>query len=107
MVASTVNSIADFFLKIPPIMAMSVIWIPISIARKQFVVENAFMVKKNRTSDRHKPSRNVRLRERLANQLQLLAERDDSNITEQTNRAVRELLVREGFWPPRTSDTDD
>lgn len=48
----------------------------------------------------------VRLRERLAAQLELLADRDESNITELVNRAVREFLVHEGFWPPRTS-TDD
>lgn len=52
------------------------------------------------SSDRHKPRRTVGLRERLAAQLQILCERNATDLTEETNRAVREMLEREGLWPP-------
>ena len=50
--------------------------------------------------DRHKPSRMTRIRERLALQLDLLADRRDTDFTEQVNRLIQEGLEREGLWPP-------
>lgn len=59
--------------------------------------------KKTRTSDRHKPRRMAGVREILAAQVDLLVARNATDFTEEVNRAVRELLVRESLWPP-TSD---
>lgn len=61
--------------------------------------DNAFMGKK-KSSDRHKPSKQVRLRKSLADQLEVLAERNATTVPEEVNRAVRLLLEREGLWPP-------
>lgn len=61
---------------------------------------NAIMGNKKQSSDRHKPTRNVRLNMRLATQLQKLAEQNATNITVEANRAVRELLERVDLWPP-------
>ncbi len=61
--------------------------------------QNACMAKKTST-DRHKPSRMVRVRESLAAQLDLVAEENATDLTEEVNRAIREMLVREGKWPP-------
>lgn len=52
------------------------------------------------TADRHKPTRMVRIPEVLAQQLDALAERKVTNVTQETVRAVREMLEREGLWPP-------
>jgi hypothetical protein len=54
-------------------------------------------------SDRHKPSRMVRVREVLAQQLDHLAVQRASDLTELVNQAVRELLERAGLWPPPQS----
>lgn len=54
--------------------------------------------------DRHKPSRMVRVREALADQLDELVGRNASDFTEEVNRAVRELLQREGLWPVRKDE---
>jgi hypothetical protein len=50
--------------------------------------------------DRHKPSRMVRVKAALATQLEALAARNATSLAQEVNRAVRELLVREGLWPP-------
>jgi hypothetical protein len=60
---------------------------------------NGRMAAKKRP-DRHKPSRMVRLKERLAQQLDLLAGRNETSISHEVNQAVREKLQREGLWPP-------
>lgn len=65
---------------------------------------NALMAKKRSTGmneDRHKPSRMVRLRERLAAELDKVADVKATSITELVNQAVREYLEREGLWPPK------
>jgi len=63
--------------------------------------QNAVMSKKKPASstDRHKPARMVRVRQQLADQLEILADRRATDITEEVNRAVRELLERENLWP--------
>jgi hypothetical protein len=50
--------------------------------------------------DRHKPAKYIRVKERLAAQLAVLAEIRATDVTEEVNRAVRELLEREKLWPP-------
>ena len=69
---------------------------------------NTTMARKKPTTgggkDRHKPSRMTRVRESLAAQLDLLAERKASDFTEQVNIAVRLLLEHEGLWPPKPKD---
>jgi hypothetical protein len=57
-------------------------------------------------TDRHKPSRQVRLKKVLADRLEVLADRNATSVPDEVNRAVRELLQREGLWPPPTN-TDD
>ncbi len=52
--------------------------------------------------DRHKVNRMARVRERLAVQLDLVAAERDTDFTEEVNRAVREMLEREGKWPPKS-----
>ena len=57
--------------------------------------------RKNKSgSDRHKPARQIRLNLRLSVQLDKLAHRNATSVTQEVNRAVRELLTREGLWPP-------
>lgn len=53
-----------------------------------------------RKGDRHKPGRAVRVRLALLPYLDMLAARTASTAPEVVNRAVRELLEREGLWPP-------
>ena len=43
----------------------------------------------------------VRIRERLAAQLDILAQRNETSIVEEANRAVRLLLEQSGLWPPK------
>lgn len=56
--------------------------------------------KKSSGQDRHKPSVQVRLNIRLATQLEKLAERNATSVTQEANRAVRLLLEEAGLWPP-------
>lgn len=49
--------------------------------------------------DKHKPSRQVRIRLAFISVLEQLADRNASSVPEEVNRAVRELLAREGLWP--------
>ncbi len=69
------------------------------------MANNVFMARKKSNqqngtgNDRHKPHRMVRLRERLAAILDKLAEQNATSVTEEMNRAVREMLQREGLWP--------
>jgi hypothetical protein len=66
------------------------------------VAQNGVMAKNkdSRSGDRHKPGRMVRVKETLAEQADLLCEQNATNLTQEVNRALRELLVREGLWPP-------
>ena len=75
------------------------------VAQEYPVFNNRLMGKKrgNRSDDRHKPARMVRLKASLAAQLEAIAEENATNLTQEVNRAVRELLVREGRWPPKPS----
>jgi hypothetical protein len=51
--------------------------------------------------DRHKKKPlQLRLHELLRQQLEVLAERNASNLTAEITRAVREYLERAGLWPP-------
>jgi hypothetical protein len=63
-----------------------------------------FMGNKKAASDRHKPGRMVRVPEVLARQLDLLAEKNVTNPTQETIRAIREMLAREGLWPIKNKD---
>ncbi len=69
------------------------------------MLQNALMAKKKST-DRHKPSRMVRLKESLARRLDSLVERNATSLAQEVNRAVRELLEREGLWPPPSKHAD-
>jgi predicted transcriptional regulator len=51
------------------------------------------------TADRHKPARLIRVKPPLAEQLDVLAERNTTSTTAEANRAIRELLEREKLWP--------
>lgn len=54
--------------------------------------------------DRHKPSRMVRIPASLANLVEKLAERNYSSLTQETKRALKELLEREQLIPPPRRD---
>lgn len=59
-----------------------------------------------KTEDRHKPSRMVRIPERMAVQLEKLAESRENTISDEVRTAVREFLERAGMWPPKPEDAD-
>ncbi|HTU22502.1 MAG TPA: hypothetical protein VMG10_30975 [Gemmataceae bacterium] len=63
--------------------------------------------RKKKSSDRHKPSTQVRLNIRLAEQLEKLAERNATSVTQEANRAVRLLLEEAGLWPPAETGPAD
>lgn len=72
------------------------------------VRNNAEMSKKKPANgDRHKPARMVRVRKSLADQLQKLADRNATDMTEEVNQAVRERLERAGLWPIPSQDSSD
>lgn len=55
----------------------------------------------NRKGDRHKgKAMQLRLHEKLREQLQKLVDRNASTLTSEITIAVRERLQREGLWPP-------
>lgn len=63
-------------------------------------MQNVLMANKDRKPvDRHKPSRMVRIKGALAVQLDKLVQQNATDMTEEVNRAVREMLAREGLWP--------
>lgn len=62
--------------------------------------QNSGMTKPKKSTDRHKPSRMVRVKGALAAQLDLIVAENETAFTDEVNRAIRELLVREGKWPP-------
>lgn len=52
-------------------------------------------------TDRHKKKPlQMRLHDQLRAQLELLVERNASNLTAEITIAIRERLTREGLWPP-------
>ncbi len=66
--------------------------------------ESVLMEKRNKkpvATDRHKPSRMIRLPALLYAQLEKLAERNVTNPTQETIRAVREYLESQQLWPPK------
>lgn len=72
------------------------------------MLHNVVMPSKKRpNADRHKPARLTRVKETLAKKLDLLAERRATDFTAEVNRAVRELLEREGLWPPPSRHNSD
>ena len=55
----------------------------------------------DRKKDRHKAKPlQLRLHPSLRQQLEILAERNATNLTTELSRALRELLRVEGLWPP-------
>jgi hypothetical protein len=52
-------------------------------------------------------ARRVLLRPRIFEQVEQMAERDEADIAEIVNRAVRELLEREKLWPPPSGKSND
>lgn len=62
---------------------------------------------KKRSGDRHKPGYQVRIRSVYMKAVEDLKTRNGTSAPEEINRAVRELLVREGLWPPSESDDSD
>jgi hypothetical protein len=69
---------------------------------------NAVMTKKKTAADngkdRHKKNKMARIRIPLAKELEALAQERSTDFTEEANRAVRELLEREGRWPSKKPD---
>lgn len=59
--------------------------------------------KKNRDR-RVTPKRMVRVHETLAQLLEKVADRRLTDLTAEVERACRELLEREGLWPPPAAD---
>ena len=50
-------------------------------------------------------NRKFKVRPQLLPPLDELAERKATDVTELVNQAVRELLEREGLWPPKPAAT--
>lgn len=71
------------------------------------MIKTAYMPKKSnkpepsapKRNDRHKPSKQSRVRKSLVAPLEELAERNATSFPEEVNRAVREYLERNGLWP--------
>jgi hypothetical protein len=57
-------------------------------------------MKDQRKGDRHRPSRMMRISERLAEVLDDLGERNATSAPSEANRLIREGLERAGLWPP-------
>lgn len=49
--------------------------------------------------DRHRPGRQIRIRAALAKQLDILASRNETTVSYEVNRAIRELIERHNLWP--------
>lgn len=60
-----------------------------------------------RSKDRHKPGRQVRIRQALIVLVDKLAERNATTPPEEINRLVREGLERAGLWPPAGISDDE
>ena len=58
------------------------------------------------TTARHRPHRMARIRERLARQLAVLAQHQDTDFTQTVNDLLIEALGRKRLWPP-PPDQDD
>lgn len=69
--------------------------------------QNASMSKKDPSNgDRHKPRKMVGIRKQFIEPLEQLAEDNGTKVTDEVNRAVRELLEREGRYKPKRRPTD-
>lgn len=63
------------------------------------------MAKEKPKPDRHRhPPLQLRLHTNLRKQLEVLAERNLTNLTTEATRAIREMLTKEGLWPPPPSE---
>lgn len=60
---------------------------------------------KNRSQDRHKNAKMVRIRSEFVGPLEQLVSRYASDGTQLVNDALREKLEREGFWPPKPPES--
>lgn len=69
------------------------------------VTDNPFM-SEDGTEEVPVHKRRILLRPKHFEQLALLAERDEVEMAELVNRAVREFLERSGFWPPKPEPKD-
>ncbi len=59
------------------------------------------MAKSGRKADRHKKTAfTLRLEDRLRDRLEILADRNATDITTEIVIAIRERLERSGLWPP-------
>jgi len=63
--------------------------------------------KKKQAGDRHKPSRMTRIPERMAAQLEKLAEHKSTSLVDEVKQAIREYLERQNLWPAMPTDPDD
>lgn len=57
--------------------------------------------------DTKKQNRRVLIRPQAFRQMERLAGRDECDVAELVNRACRDLLKAEGFWPPSDSPSAD
>ncbi len=69
------------------------------------MAENALMAKKTTktdepSKDRHKPSRMIRIRERIALQAEAFAESRETDLTQAVNELLIVALETKGLWPP-------
>jgi len=63
-----------------------------------------FMAKNKPSPEPSGDNRKFKVRKQLLGPLDALAERKATDVTELVNQAVRELLEREGLWPPKPED---
>ena len=57
------------------------------------------MATKKKSTDRHKPSRMTRIPEKMAVQLEKMAEHKSTSLVDEVKQAVREYLERNNLWP--------
>ena len=56
--------------------------------------------KNHESGDRHLPFKQTRVREQLAIALEKFCEKKAMSFPQAVNQAVREMLEKEGMWPP-------
>jgi hypothetical protein len=59
---------------------------------------------KRSAPENRKPTKGVRIRLALFDAALALGKRNETSATTEINRAVRELLAREGLWPPKKDE---
>lgn len=78
-----------------------------TVASSLIGAENQHMANSKNSSELPAHKRRVLIRPRLFTALEVLAKRNESELAELANTAIREMLQREGLWPPTSGKGED